>query len=139
MEKKQPRGLRNKNPLNIRISKDNFIGELVPSQDPAFKQFKTIEYGYRCAFVTLATYNKRGRNTIEKIISARAPTNENNTAGYIDNVEKWSGIDRHKLLSISGSKSDYVSIVAAMSRVENGVAANIDEVKKGFELQNRLS
>ena len=43
MEK--PRGLRNNNPLNIRISKDNFIGELVPSGDKAFKQFKSIEYG----------------------------------------------------------------------------------------------
>lgn len=132
------RGLRNKNPLNIRLSKDTFIGELVPSTDTAFKQFKSIEYGYRAAFVTLATYNSRGRNTLDKIIKAWAPPNENNTNGYIDKVETWSGVDRNKKLNVIGSKDDYIAIVVAMSRVENGVVASIKEVTSGFELQTKL-
>ena len=133
------RGLRNKNPLNIRISKDKFIGELVPSTDSAFKQFKDMAHGYRAAFVTLATYNDRGYNTIHKIISKWAPPNENNTTGYMDKVAKWSGVDMFKILNKKGNKEEYIAIVAAMSRVENGVAANINEVRDGFALQSKLS
>ena len=133
------RGLRNNNPLNIRINKDVFIGEKIPSTDSAFKQFKDMAHGYRAAFVTLATYNDRGHNTIHKIISKWAPPNENNTNGYMDKVAKWSGIDMFKILHKKGNKEDYIAIVAAMSRVENGVVANLDEVRKGFELQTKLS
>ena len=134
-----PRGIRNKNPLNIRISKDTFIGELVPSTDSAFKQFKDMAHGYRAAFVTLATYNDRGNNTIHKIISKWAPPNENNTNGYMDKVAKWSGVDMFKILHKNGNKEDYIAIVAAMSRVENGIVADINEVRKGFELQTKLT
>ena len=74
-----PRGLRNNNPLNIRHNKDVFQGE-VKGTDKAFKTFSTMPYGYRAAFVTLATYNSRGWNTIEKIISRWAPPCENDTA-----------------------------------------------------------
>lgn len=133
------RGLRNKNPLNIRINKDKFQGELLPSTDSAFKQFTSMEYGYRAAFVTLATYHTRGRDTIQRIIEAWAPTNENNTEGYIAKVEKWSGIDRSNVLFLKGNKDKYIKIVAAMSRVENGIVANIDEVTKGFDLQMRIT
>lgn len=133
-----PRGLRNKNPLNIRINKDKFQGELLPSTDPSFKQFISMAYGYRAAFVTLATYHVRGRNTIDKIIRAWAPPNENNTEGYISKVEKWSGVNRSTILNLTGSKEQYINIVAAMSRVENGVEADLQDVTKGFELQSKL-
>ena len=132
------RGLRNKNPLNIRINKDKFVGEVLPSTDTAFKQFISMAYGYRAAFVTLATYHKRGRDTIQKIIEAWAPANENNTEGYIAKVEKWSGIDRSNVLFTEGNKDKYIKIVAAMSRVENGVVADLSDVTKGFELQTKL-
>jgi len=113
-----PRGLKNNNPLNIRHNGDLFQGEIHPSSDKAFKQFKTAAYGYRAAFVTLATYLIRDRrDTIEKIIRAWAPESENNTEKYIDAVEHLSGIKRNKVLTAS-SGEDYVKIVIAMSRVE---------------------
>ncbi|MDR1811179.1 MAG: structural protein P5 [Prevotella sp.] len=131
------RGLRNNNPGNIRKNGDVFQGEVVPSSDPSFKQFRTMAYGYRAMFVSLNTYRKRGLNTIETIIGAWAPPVENNTAAYIASVVKWSGVPKDKVLTEYDGK-DYIAIVAAMSQVENGVSANMREVEAGFELQNSI-
>lgn len=132
-----PRGIRNNNPLNLRHNPDLFQGEIRPATDRAFKQFTSPAYGYRAAFVTLGTYLSRGKNTIEKIIRSWAPPSENNTPGYIDKVEKGSGIKRDKILTAQ-SGEDYVKIVIAMSRVENGVDAVPADVRAGFNLQTKL-
>ena len=131
------RGLRNNNPGNIRHNKDVFQGEKTPSTDAAFKQFTSMAYGYRAMFVTLGTYLSRGKNTIDKIIRSWAPPNENNTQGYIRHVEQFSGVDRNKVLTAC-SGDDYIRIAAAMSRIENGVPAEMKEVLSGFELQNKI-
>jgi hypothetical protein len=132
-----PRGLRNNNPLNIRHSADRFQGE-IKGTDTAFKTFISIAYGYRAAFVTLATYHSRECNTIEKIVTRWAPPNENDTASYIAGVEKWSGVSRQKALTLSDG-ADYIMIVAAMSFMENGRNANITEVQAGFNLQTKIT
>ena len=133
----QSRGLRNNNPGNIRHNRDTFQGEIKPSQDFAFKQFSTPVYGYRAMFVTLGTYLANGKNTIEKIVRSWAPPNENDTKSYIAAVEKYSGIKRDKILT-SQSGEDYVKIVIAMSKVENGINANPEDVREGFNLQSKL-
>jgi hypothetical protein len=131
-----PRGLRNNNPGNIRISSAvTYNGELQPSADKSFKQFATIAYGYRAMFVLLYTYYSRyGLNTISKMISRWAPPNENNTTGYIDNVSKYSGIPKDRILTQQNG-AEMQRIVAAMSRIENGVMAVDGEVRAGFLLQ----
>ena len=131
------RGYKNCNPGNIEQNNDLFQGEIRPSRDKRFKQFKNMAYGYRAMFVTLDTYRKRGRDTIEKIITAWAPAVENHTAAYIDAVELWSGVERDKVLT-DRSANDYINIVAAMSRVENGIKADMADVRAGFRLQDRI-
>ena len=131
------RGLKNNNPLNIRHNPDLFQGEVRPGTDKAFKQFTSAAYGYRAAFVTLGTYLTRGWDTIEKIISHWAPPNENDTKAYVANVEKWSGVKRDKILTAKDGE-DYVKIVIAMSRVENGVYADPTDVRTGFNMQHKL-
>ncbi|KAA6300476.1 MAG: hypothetical protein EZS26_000524 [Candidatus Ordinivivax streblomastigis] len=133
----QSRGLRNNNPLNIRHNADVFQGE-IKGNDKSFKTFSTMPYGYRAAFVTLATYLSREWNTIEKIITHWAPPSENDTNGYINNVEKWSGVPRNKVLTAADG-ADYILIVAAMSFVENGVNADIAAVQAGFNLQTKIT
>ena len=83
---KLPRGLRNNNPGNIRISPTRYKGEIVPSSDRAFKQFKSRGWGYRAIFVLIESYHKRGIRTIRQIISRYAPSFENNTEKYISSV-----------------------------------------------------
>lgn len=132
------RGLRNNNPGNIRMNKDHFQGEIKPSQDKEFKQFETIIFGYRAMFVTLGTYLSRGHNTIEKIIYVWAPDNENDTQAYINSVVRLSGIPKDRILTAQ-SGSDYIEIVAAMSRVENGELPNKTDIIEGFEKQNKIT
>jgi len=132
-----PRGIRNNNPLNIRHSSDVFQGE-IKGIDKSFKTFESMPYGYRAAFVTLATYLSKGHNTIEKIVAKWAPPTENNTESYISNVAKYSGVPRNKELTAADG-INYILIVAAMSAVENGRNADINQVKAGFALQNRIT
>lgn len=132
-----PRGIRNNNPLNIRRNGDHFQGEVVPGSDRSFKQFTSMAYGYRAAFVILGTYLANGRNTVDKIIRAWAPPTENNTEGYISSVEKRSGVGRHKALT-ADSGGDYRKIVAAMSHCENGIPAVMSDVEAGFRMQLKI-
>jgi hypothetical protein len=97
-----------------------------------------MPFGYRAAFVTLATYLSRGWNTIEKIVSRWAPPIENDTEKYIANVVKWSGVPRDKDLTAANG-ADYIMSVAAMSFMEIGRNADFSEVKAGFALQNKIT
>ena len=133
-KKRETRGMRNNNLLNIRISTDKFQGEVQPSQDKEFKQFETAAYGYRAAFRILRTYiNNYGLNTIRKIISRFAPANENHTENYIRVVSERSGIPADDPV-YADSREMMIRIVAAMSFVENGVEAKMSDVIQGREL-----
>jgi hypothetical protein len=132
-----PRGHRNNNPLNIRHSSDTFQGE-TPRTDKSFKTFSSMPYGYRAGFVILNTYLLQGKNTIEKIIARFAPPTEIDTQKYIAGVEHWSGVPRNKVLTTADG-ADYILIVTAMSFIENGVNADISQVKAGFNLQNKIT
>lgn len=127
------RGLKNNNPGNIRISKTTYLGEVKPSKDKSFKQFSSIEWGYRAMFVLLFTYHKNGYNTIRKMIARYAPPIENNTQDYIRLVCQWSGVSPDKII-MPTDPAQMLPIVSAMSRVENGRAAIDAEVRAGWDL-----
>jgi hypothetical protein len=133
-----PRGLRNNNPLNIRHNADVFQGE-TKGNDKSFKTFISMPYGYRAGFVVLHTYlTKHGLNTIEKKIARFAPPSENDTQAYIRTVVRYSGVAADEVLT-AASGDKYILIVSAMSFVENGVNADIQQIKAGFALQNRIT
>ena len=78
------RGLRNNNPLNMRHDRDTWKGEVKPGQDAAFKQFRTMAWGYRAAFKLLHNYQRlHGCRTLADFIRRWAPPSENNTDAYI--------------------------------------------------------
>lgn len=132
--KKETRGMRNNNLLNIRINSDVFQGEIRPSQDKEFKQFETAAYGYRAAFKVLRTYiNNYKLDTIRKIISRFAPSNENHTENYIKVVSERSGIPENDTV-YADNREMMIRIVAAMSYVENGREAEMADVIRGWEL-----
>lgn len=128
------RGLRNNNPGNIRRSTTRYQGEIEHGDDPDFKQFESIEYGYRAMFRLLYVYQtKYGLNTVRGIISRYAPSNENDTQNYIRAVSKWSAIEPDAHLTAT-NRDIMIPLVAAMSRMENGVPANMPDVEKGWDL-----
>ena len=128
------RGLRNRNPGNIRKSTVEYIGE-IQSKDSAFKQFKDMAHGYRAMFVLLHTYQKKYEiNTIRGIINRYAPPEDNNdTEAYIKAVSKESCIAPDTKCTFT-FKELMIPIVSAMSRVENGVPAVQSEVEEGWKL-----
>lgn len=131
-----PRGLRNNNPLNIEKTKGGnpWQGEVVPSKDSRFAQFTSMAYGYRAAFKLLNNYQRNyGLDTIRKMISRWAPSNENHTEAYVKAVSDRSGVPADGRITAT-NHDVMVSIVAAMSFVENGVEANIADVEAGWKL-----
>ena len=128
------RGTRNCNPGNIRRSRVRYKGEVHPSMDPAFKQFESMAWGYRAIFILLDTYRSRyGLDTIRGMISRYAPPEENHTALYIEALCDMTGLEADEPLD-TRSRKVMVPLVAAMSKVENGVNASWSEVNSGFDL-----
>lgn len=117
---KKPRGIRNNNPLNIRLSKDKWKGRALTQTDGEFFQFVSMPYGIRAAFIILRRYIRTyKRDTIEKIISRWAPVNENNTKGYIDRVAAFMNYPACKPIDYD-EFGVMRKLVKAMSIVENG-------------------
>lgn len=133
--KNTPRRLRNNNPLNIRRSADLWQGLRKEQSDPEFFQFESIAWGYRAAFVVLRTYRHRyGANTIESIVKRWAPDADgNDTEYYIRKVAVLTGLARNEPVDDRNPKM-MMELVAAMSRVENGVPAVMREVMAGWNL-----
>lgn len=132
--KKEIRGLRNCNPGNIEINSDTFQGEITPSQDKRFKQFKTMAYGYRAIFRVLLTYKQKyGLKTLRQWINRWAPPVENNTESYIQSVSTSAKVFSDVEID-TDNKDLMCRIVAAISRVENGVPAVMSDVEKGYDL-----
>lgn len=128
------RGLTNCNPGNIRRSKTRYLGECHPSRDSEFKEFKSIDYGYRAMFVLLDTYSRcYGLCTIRQMLNRYAPPTENFTEGYIRFVSEKTGIAPDEMLNTRDER-DMVPVVAAMSQIENGVAAVMADVYRGWDL-----
>ena len=128
------RGLRNRNPGNIRRSGSRFRGEVVPGRAASFKEFETMAWGYRAMFVLLDGYRRRhALSTIRQFITRYAPPSENFTDGYIRFVARTAGIDADTPLD-TRSPRDMIPLVCAMSEIENGVKAVTQEVHDGWNL-----
>ena len=129
-----PRGLRNNNPGNIRITKDKWKGLRPVQTDKDFFQFEEIKWGYRALIRTLQNYRKRrGCETIADFIRRWAPESENDTSAYIRTVCMKMGVPSVYVPDVD-DKITMCLFAAAISYVENGVLADMEDVVKGWEL-----
>lgn len=133
MKKVQPRGIRNNNPLNIRIG-NTWLGERPNPTDPAFEEFVTMEYGLRAAFIILRRYIRRyKKNTITSIVSTWAPAYENNTLKYIDRVAALTKIDPTAPIDYY-DRETMCKLVAAMAQVECGQPIDDAKIIKAYQM-----
>lgn len=129
-----PRGLRNCNPGNIRITKDKWKGLREEQTDKEFFQFVSMPWGYRAMLRTLQNYRRRhGCETIADFIRRWAPPSENNTSAYIDVVCQRLGVPPFFVPDVE-NKAAMCMIASAISYVENGVAAEMEEIAEGWDL-----
>lgn len=128
-----PRGIRNKNPLNIRIGND-WLGEVEHPTDPEFEQFTSIVYGLRAGFKLIRRYiDHYKRNSVRKIISSWAPATENNTEAYIKFVSYHADLDPDQILSFN-NQNEMCRLVAAMCRMECGCSIESSVILQAYKL-----
>jgi len=112
------RGLRNNNPLNIRINARNkWVGKVYDNKDGAFEQFESMRYGIRAAAVLIGSYYHAQKLTsIQDIVRRWAPPIENDTNGYIGQVCELTGYGgREKLRTFQ-----LPDVLFAMAIIESG-------------------
>lgn len=128
-----PRGIRNNNPGNIRISGDAWRGLSKAQGDGVFFRFDDVVYGIRAMARIITNYQSRGILTVEQIISTWAPSNENDTTAYINSVYKATGWPRGWIPA--KNEGDYVALIKAIIKHENGLNPYSDAtIARGIEL-----
>ena len=131
---KTPRGIRNCNPGNIRLTTDKWQGLRPMQTDKEFFQFTEMKWGYRALIRTLQNYRRvHGCYTITDFITRWAPSSENNTLAYIKSVCFQLGVPRVYVPDVD-DRDTMCALAAAISKHENGVDANMKEVQDGWEL-----
>lgn len=127
-----PRGLRNNNPGNIRITKDKWKGLRPVQEDKEFFQFTEMKWGYRALIRTLQNYRRRhGCQTIADFIRRWSPEHENNTSGYISRVCKEMQVPTTYVPDVE-DKTTMCAFAAAISQVENGIPAAMEDIVSGW-------
>lgn len=129
-----PRGIRNNNPLNIRISTNKWCGKLTTSSDPQFEQFRNITFGIRAAFVCIRTYiNRYKLVTPSAIISRWAPRSENDTQAYIKTACKQAVLNPSEIISFK-DKNRICRLLWGMAYVETGRVLSFGLFENAYEL-----
>ena len=128
------RGMRNNNPGNIRKGL-NWLGLADKQTDPAFCQFKSMEYGVRAIGKLLMTYqSKHGLRTIRGMINRWAPPQDHNdTTAYVNYVCRQLMVKPDDVINIKDEGTMEI-VVSAIIHVENGYGLQSEIVKKGVKM-----
>lgn len=121
--KSLPRGIRNNNPGNLRITNIKWQGKVPVAQntDEAFEQFQSMAFGIRAMLMDIINDIKKGKNTLQTLISEFAPSNENNTAAYVAFVSRVANVPANAVIR-PDDRATLGRIIAAMIRKENGIS-----------------
>ena len=123
---KLPRGIRNKNPGNIKLGTD-WDGLAAEQTDPTFCIFDEAVMVIRALMRILLTYRfTHNKKNIDSIIRRWAPPSENDTDAYIVFVSKKMGIEPMEI--IDNSIEAYLPLVKAIIQMENGMQPYDDEL-----------
>lgn len=107
------RGLRNHNPGNVRAA-PNAVGN-----DGSFPQFGSDADGLAAMARQLMLYGDRGNNSISGILHTYAPSSENNTRAYIDDVSRATGYQAQDRVNLH-DPAVLRNLMSAMISHENG-------------------
>lgn len=138
LKKKEPRGIRNNNPLNIRKG-GNWKGERPIQKDKHFEEFESMQMGIRAGIKLIRNHitgfngKRPSANTIKKLISVWAPDTENNTDDYIRTVCQQTAIGRNDLLHANDRRS-IIAIARAMAYVECGEWLDQEIFESAYDL-----
>jgi hypothetical protein len=128
---RRPRGITNCNPGNIRHGA-NWVGMAPEQTDPAFVQFSKPEYGIRAIARVLMTYEAKGIDSVREIIERWAPSSENDTEAYVQDVASHLDVDPDDSIDI---RQVMPELIAAIIQHENGQQPySSDQINQGISL-----
>jgi hypothetical protein len=122
---KTPRGVRLRNPGNLRRSADPWQGLAAEQTDLEFFVFETMPHGIRAMARVLISYQDRhGIRSVRRVVNRYAPPTENKTASYVDVVANRTGFRPDEELDLH-TYAHLRPLVEAMVEVECGRAHGI--------------
>ncbi|MCF8428390.1 MAG: structural protein [Bacteroidia bacterium] len=135
-----PRGIRNNNPGNLRISTETWIGKIDRSKntDKSFEQFIELRWGIRAMMRNIITaINTKKLDTIRKLITKYAPPEDNNdTEAYISAVVRKVGISDRTVLGTD--QATLIKLTTAIIEHENGANTykyiTPDDIQEGYSI-----
>lgn len=133
-EQKEPRGIRNNNPLNLRIG-NNWKGLVKENTDGEFDQFEEMEWGIRAALIVIHNYmSLYDLKTLQKIIERWAPSSDgNNPKHYAELVARNMGCDVTTKPRFN-SPLEMLKMIDGMIRVECGKVVDDFVIIRGYAL-----
>lgn len=128
------RGVRNNNPLNIRLTRDKWVGLCKEQTDKEFCQFTDPLFGFRAAFRIIHNQFKKVFQTIQSIVYRWAPPSENNSAAYALFVARKVGCSHLDVLDYDDVEL-MVLIVQSMAYYETHVWYDYDLIKQAYYME----
>ena len=118
-----PRGVRNNNPGNLKITPIKWKGKIPADRntDGVFEQFEAYRWGIRAMIKDIIGDMEDGKRTLRSIISEYAPSSENQTDKYIQAISRATGWSAD--FPLSPSYATMSRLIPAMIGHENGMAA----------------
>lgn len=116
-------GFRNHNPGNLKAASNS------TGKRGEFSTFANDNDGLSAMFRQLMLYGDRGNNTISGIIHTYAPSSENNTRAYIDDVSSRTGYDSRQRLDLHNPEV-LKTLASAMIQHEQGSQPYTEEQLK---------
>lgn len=133
---KQPRGIRNNNPLNIRKG-STWVGERPVQTDREFEEFLSMEFGLRAGLKLIRNHvsgfngSRPKCSTLYKLIYRWAPPSENDTEAYLKTVCRLTGFSPFTMLKADDGKT-LRAVAWAMVQVECGVELPIEKFETAW-------
>ena len=114
-----PRGIRNNNAGNIRISSIPWRGKKEPNTDGVYEQFIESADGLHAIKRNLSSYKDiHNINTLRQLAERWAPNSENNTEAYINVLVREVGIGPDEYIDLEGFLLP--KVVSGIVKNENG-------------------
>lgn len=115
----EPRGIRNNNPGNL-----NFVGQrgatLEGGANGRFARWQTAHEGLQALANQLRLYSDRGLDSVRKVINTYAPSSENDTSAYIDQLAMFMGIDPDEAFDVKSDPAALAMLMQGIIKHENG-------------------
>lgn len=124
---------RNNNPFNLKLTNLAWTGKVPKNKntDGTFEQFYEKKFGIRAGLKNIINKVARGKNTLNTLIPVYAPSSENNTGQYIQQISQWTGFDPSEAIPVE--KDNMLKLASAIARKE-GVTLTDSEISEGYNL-----